>query len=1018
MSNCTDEAMVAWCSLGGNCIVLEGGKEVCECWSGFTSDASFYHPTRSDCTRTSVVYIAILLFQTLSAWIVCYRLYTQSLRSKGILLSITRSWIVLVFFIWMLALSFVIQDGMYEAGCFFLAACGMACANAGFHLLRLLIEARYAVEMRSPERTLRLITAAKYLVFALLMTMSGVLIAFARNDEKFNIAMSVWCLLILLLVTTVPAVIVYHNVKFSKSLQHMIDDQLLPNNHHNMQERDEKPDLLKRLKLFRDMVILVAAVMVPLLICFVAVFTAWQAFPAMWIGIIIIFTVFSVIGLKLETMNKMIQAFQDAKLGAAAAMAANSKSAPAQPVTSASTSNQDFNDAVPMFTRSRFLFYLRPRVLRVGQDSLVFYLFGSHAADVACRATASLPFRILAYIMAAGTMVFSWVILLLDGSTTEQQDVMLAFMIVTLAFAVPYILCMVLSQLSLRFLMKHLVFRSAAFQFRVILLIVCLVANIFVFANPTTAQIVALTMLFLSTMLTVIWDSLWEAKHGYMIIMAAMSTSVPFVTWFLLAFDFWNGRHNVVYNGFFSTYHFAADVNLMMLLCIAIDGSRAIKYGINVFLYVFAEINTRYVSLDDAAEDTMEWGETDFAEPDPSAMLLGANMQQYPVFAMSPRRTSLAAARNSSIPTTPQMLQSARSIIKINSATNRQKKKKEPRMQKLLYFSLVILESDSFAYQWLGPEHAKRILGWYVTHPHVMALTSGVMLGAPLILWVGFVLPGTVHEEWSVLCLVGLIPLVTRFLVKSTLVCRYLATQLESWVDMAIAVGSLTFLGIALGGFTVRTGVPLVLLLCTFVDYRFSDALVNMHESTPYHPLVFFPVVLPVLIALPVLGNMNVFAAGVMNTESFSLIPQHLSFPDVFLLENPPNTAFQRIRYSQLVFDFMFGFGVRIALDFIERWAKQRPQALTFIVSPVRPKFCSVTGAKIEEIEDLIQKDAEDQRASQAISVLALPPAAAVTMQAATVPVQETKVGSNKALLVAEESVNLKQRSRMASSIE
>lgn len=961
---CTN-GMQMYCSVlgGGECVLdASSALEYCQCKPEFGPDFSFYHPTTLDCSKPHTAYIGMLLFQALTSWVVGYLLYMQSLRCKGILKQITYTWLVTLGSVLGFLLGLAAQNGMREMASFFFALAIMACGNAGFLVVRLLVDARYAIEMRSPKRSLTVLFWARLSMFATASAYAVALMVLANDDRQFNLIMHVVCWYLIVLIILVAGAIAYHSVKFSRSLQSMINQQSAPAvavaaaAAPPSSAKDEKPDLIKRLRLFREMALLVGLSIMPGLVVAFGVFVGFGGVPFVWLLLALAVQIFPLVGWRLERLNKMIQSFQDAKQ----LVVQLSQSKTNDSTDTWQHANQ-FGDAVPMFKRSKYLFYVRPRVLRLGKDNLFVYLCGSRMANwVTSRLTRKMWFIVCACVLGAVLMGLSWSVLIVPYSF----ELTLAFIIVGLGLVVPLFVVLIFSLLSAKFLWRHLIWRSPMFQFRFAMLNVSFAANLCVLPQLDFGPTLALVFLYCCTLFLFIWDALDGVKRSYTVVAVSLSASAPFLGWFLLAFDYWSERHNQVYFGFFSSFHFAMDMNLILLLCIAGDGSRVMKFGAHSFIYVFVQIPVRYLKLGaDEDEQQLQWGETDFAEPDPLAMdyQLQQQQQQNPMY--TPRRTSMPSVMAAAEPRLTVIALGSPAVA--TGKGHRSAKRKQPssrrratrqhgKVQKLLYASMVVLESDSFAALWLGRAMAGRVLGLAERHPHAMALWSGLSIGAPLGVWAGLVLTGLVPVELTFLCLLGFPPLLWRGLLKSKVVCRYLVVEPEFFMDVTMVVCAMVMLAYALGGFTMRTGLPLILIGCTFVDYRLSDAMVNIRQTTPYHPLLFFPVVLPILFLLPLLGNLNQLSD--MDAGSFVLliggrINVDPAEGDVFLQANPPPGAFQRFRSSQMAFDLMFAYGCKLLLDWTERLLVTSLAALTFIVNPVKAKYGEVTGDFVEELE-------------------------------------------------------------------
>ncbi|KAH9255405.1 hypothetical protein BASA81_006524 [Batrachochytrium salamandrivorans] len=947
---CTD-SMQLYCSVlgGGECVLdPSSALEYCQCKPAFGPDFSFYHPTTLDCSKPKTAYIGMLLFQTLTSWVVGYLLYVQSLRCKGILKQITYTWLLTLMNLLGFLLGLAIQNGMREMTSFFFAMAIMSCGNAGFLVVRLLVDARYAIEMRSPRRTLTLLFWSRVSLFIMGSACGISLMVLAYNDHQFNIVMHIVCWWLIILITVVAGAIAYHSIKFAQSLQSMINQQSMPaaiiaTPPSNV--KDEKPDLIKRLRLFREAALLVGLIIMPGLVLVFGIFITFGGMPILWLLLFIMLQIFPLVGWRLERLNKMIQSFQDAKH--LAIQVSQSK-------TNETTDTNQMENAIPMFKRNKFLFYIRPRILKLGKDTLFYYLCHSKVAHwITTNLTRKAWFIVSACVFGLAITGLSWAVLIAPFST----ELTLTLSIVGLGMAVPLFIVLIFSLLSAKFLWRHLILRSATFQFRFVLLTVTFVANLFVLPIQEFGPTLALVFLYCCTLFLLVWDALDGIKRSYTLVAVSLSASAPFLGWFLLAFDYWSKRQNQVYWGFFSSYHFAMDMNLILLLCIAGDGSRVMKFGIHSFIYIFAEIPTRYLKLDgEEEEQRLQWGETDFAEPDPLAMDQQQQNLDKPMFTVSPRRTSIpsiAAEPRLTIMTlgSPAMLKTHRHVD--HQPSSRKRTTGHGRIQRIFYLSMVVLESDSFAVLWLGKVAASRMLWVTTCYPNAIALWSGLSIGAPLGIWSGFVLTGLVPVEITFLCLLGFLPLIWRGMFKSKIVCRYLIVQPEFLVDVVMVVCILVLLGYALGGFTMRTGLPLILIACTFVDYRLSDAMVNIHLTSPYHPLLFFPIVLSILFLLPLLGNLNQLEN--MNTSSFVLliggITTTSSTGDVFLEINPLQGAFQRIRSSQMAFDLMLAYGVKLLLDWMERFWVTSLSSLTNIVSPVKAKYGEWTGDFMEELE-------------------------------------------------------------------
>jgi hypothetical protein len=347
-----------------------------------------------------------------------------------------------------------------------------------------------------------------------------------------------------------------------------------------------------------------------------------------------------------------------------------------------------------------------------------------------------------------------------------------------------------------------------------------------------------------------------------------------------------------VFYSFFSTYQFASDVHLVLIMVYFLDGIRLVKYSSNNFLYSSRALEVRYVKLNSSDEDTVTFGEIDFDVP--------------------------------------------------NKGSPRSNNDKVRNVEMVLYSKIVIRERDSFLFRFFGKRVCERVLDFCETNSAAVSLTNGFFISIPLLLWICLDLTGISEVDLSWLCLISIPVVLFRFLIKSKLVLVHLLFRMEFFLESMIHVVALVFLGISLPD-PNHSVLPLILMSLVFLDFRLSDSYVNLSSSSPFHPLYFIPVVCSTLFVLPILGNFGCFPS--LNTQSFPLTSNGIynnASGDVFLLENPDFGVFARVRYSQLVFDGMIAMGVRLVLEFFHKLMFERAvglSGLSYLWHPVHPKF-------------------------------------------------------------------------------
>ena len=806
--------------------------------------------------------------------------------------TLTESWMLAVLGLWVVMLGLLLQTGFFEVASVGVALAVVGVINAGFSLMQLLVEARCAMQLQPSAASVRLVHFFKVFFMTYFTAIHISLIATSRTS-LFNTAMFTWLGSAVISIALVPGFIIFYDNKLITLLQ----DVIVQVEGNRTGPMDEKPALIQRLKLFRFMVSLLPLFIIPTFIAIMIVFSVFKTFPFMYLVLVTDFQVLGVVGLLLERLTLMIQTFQDAK---------------EQRLMDQSHSQTIVTPphSILLFQahENSFVFVLQKHHL-VGHDTFFKYLFSRRIALLISKVAAWNSSFIFIFILGSISVILSYLILITGDTLVSSLKVAIFLFSVT----VPFFMVPVFSVLSLKMLFVSLS-QAPSFQLRFVLIFICFFS--FMDALLYDIRSAMLTILCFTSMFTFILDLLTKEKEVYLKLVFLLSTTVPFFTWFLLSFDYLSQpRRNAVLNGRFSWYHFAMDFNGVLVWCAFLDGVFLMKHGLQVFIHISSPIKVRYANFNLELDNSCREGETDLKK-------------------VVVRRSSSTQSSG---------------YNNIQSPQNPLQRRKKVKIVKTFVNQILIRERDSFAYRLLPVSLFAKLLDFNKNHALLIQLVSSILVGVNLLVWISLVLTGVIDERFTLLNILGILPIGYRTLLKSQVLVIYLVKRIEFFFDFAIATVLICFLGISLIGnqYSFLTIIPLVLLWLTYLDWRTSDALIQPKVNHPFHITSFLPILTSVFL-LPIFAYSGLISFDF--EKNFVLVPPHVTNftiapnEDVFLLYDPPSSVFSRIRYSQAALDVLLAYGIKLLLDFLQRLRILRYDAsmisLTYIRCPISPQYC------------------------------------------------------------------------------